>query len=995
VSRAATNVYTIPAGAPFVDTLAAGIAARLGDDPLSLAAATVLLPTRRACRSLREAFLRRSGGRPMLLPRFSPLGDIDADALSLTAEELPGLAGALDLPEKIDGLKRQLLLAEAVLKAPGFAATLPQAVRLGADLGRLIDQVQTERLKFNSLNRLVPDDYAAHWQDTLKFLTIITEFWPGILDERGLIDPAAHRNAVLETQARVWERQPPDGPVIAAGSTGSIPATADLLAVVAGMPNGALVLPGLDQDCDDETWEAIRHDEAHPQHGLALLLGKLELDRRSVRPWNDAGDPRAARARLIGEAMRPAATTESWRALEGLDDTALAGLMRIDAPHPEEEANAIALLMRHTLETPEKTAALVTPDRALARRVAMALKRWGVEVDDSAGRPLADTAAGTYLRLTAELAARRAHPLDLLALAKHPLAAGGQAPADFRTDARALERAVLRGPRPAEGFDGLVQALKAAEDERFPHPEQRDYLIDWVERLGTLARPFLEAMAGTAPLKDLVDAHVRFAEALARTPDEWGDARLWRHDDGEAAAALIDELRRAADGFVDVPGPEYPALFEALMAGRAVRPRFGLHPRLAILGPLEARLQHYDRMILGGLNEGTWPPEPAADPWMSRPMRKAFGLPSPERLIGLSAHDFAQACGAPEVVLTRAERVEGTPTVPSRWLLRLETVLKALRLEGRIDLEGEPWLAWARSLDEPDAVQPVAPPEPRPPVSARPRRLSVTRVETWMRDPYAIYARSILRLNKLDPIAADPGAAERGQFIHQALDAFVKRHPNLLPENAVADLLDLGRRSFGPLLDTHPDVRAFWWPRFERIAAWFVALERKRRHTVKPLATEVRGALELHGPAGPFTLTATADRIDRDGKENGLVIIDYKTGTPPSAREIELGFAPQLPLEAAIAEAGGFEHVTAGPVSAVAFWRLSGGDPAGEEKPVKGDVATLAAEARAGLEELIRAFDDPATPYRSCPRPAMAPRYTDYAHLARVQEWSAGGGGGE
>ncbi|HYD66657.1 double-strand break repair protein AddB [Azospirillum sp.] len=996
MSGVALNVYTIPAGVPFVDTLAAGIAARLGDDPLALAAATVLLPTRRACRSLREAFLRRSGGQPMLLPRLSPLGDIDADALSLTAEELPGLAGALDLPEAVSGLRRQLLLAKVILAAGGeFAATLPQSVRLGADLGRLVDQVQTERLDFAGLKALVPDDYAGHWQKTLDFLKIVTTLWPAILEQEAhAIDPAAHRNAVLETQARVWAQQPPAGPVIAAGSTGSIPATADLLAVVARMPNGALVLPGLDRDCDDETWDAILHDEAHPQHGLALLLKKLDLDRRAVRPWNEAEDPRAARARLIGEAMRPAATTESWRALEGLDDTALAGLTRIDAPHPEEEANAIALLMRHTLETPEKTAALVTPDRALARRVAMALKRWDVEVNDSAGRPLADTAAGTYLRLTAELAARRAHPLDLLALAKHPLAAGGRDPATFRTDARALERAVLRGPRPAEGFDGLVAALKAADPERFPFAEQRDYLIGWVEDLGTLARPFLELLAGTAPLKDLVDAHVRFAEALARTSEEWGDARLWRHDDGEAAASFIDELRRAADEFPPVPGPEYPALFEALMAGRAVRPRFGLHPRLAILGPLEARLQHYDRMILGGLNEGTWPPEPAADPWMSRPMRKAFGLPSPERQVGLSAHDFAQACGAPEVVLTRAERVDGTPTVPSRWLLRLETVLKALRLEGRIDLEGEPWLAWARSLDEPDAVQPVAPPEPRPPVVARPRRLSVTRVETWMRDPYAIYARHILRLSKLDPIAADPGAAERGQFIHQALDAFVKLHPNLLPENAVAELLELGRQSFGPLLDTHPDVRAFWWPRFERIAAWFVALERERRHTVKPLATEVTGTLELQGPAGPFTLTATADRIDRDAKENGLVIIDYKTGTPPSAREIELGFAPQLPLEAAIAEAGGFPDVTAGAVSGLAFWRLSGGDPAGEEKPVKGDVATLAAEARAGLEELIRAFDDPATPYRSCPRPAMAPRYTDYAHLARVQEWSAGGGGG-
>ncbi|WP_051341398.1 double-strand break repair protein AddB [Azospirillum halopraeferens] len=992
---AAGRIHTIAPGVPFVDALAEGIAARTGDEPLALAGVTVLLPTRRACRALREAFLRRSGGQPTLLPRMMPLGDLDAEALVLGAEELPGPA-ALELPEPVAGAERQLLLARLILKAEGVSATTAQAVRLAGDLGRFIDQVWTERLSFDGLTRLVPEDYAEHWQVTLKFLEIVTAHWPAILEGRGSVDPADRRNRVLEAQARLWTERPPAGPVIAAGTTGSIPATADLLAAVAGLPDGAVVLPGLDRDCDDTTWEAVKDDEAHPQHGLARLLDRLGVARDSVRPWTDARDGRAPRARLIAEAMRPAATTEGWRELDGVGPEATDGLTRIDAAGPEEEAAAIALLMRHALETPERTAALVTPDRNLARRVAMALRRWGVEVNDSAGRPLADTAAGTYLRLCAEVAASRAHPLALLALAKHPLAAGGRDPSDFRHAARALERTLLRGPRPGDGFAGIAAALRAADDDRFEHPQQRAILTEWVEDLERRAAPFAAALAGTTPLKGLIDAHVRFAEDLAAGAGEAGADRLWRHDDGEAAAAFVDELRRAAADFPAVPGTDYPALLEALMDGRAVRPRFGLHPRLAILGPLEARLQHYDLMILGGLNEGTWPPDPAADPWMSRPMRRDFGLPGPERMIGLSAHDFAQACGAPAVVLTRAERVDGTPTVPSRWLLRLETVLKALGLEDRIEGEGRRWLAYARTLDEPDAVRPVAPPEPRPPVDVRPRKLSVTQVETWMRDPYAIYARHILRLHKLEPIAADPGAAERGQFIHTALDAFVRAHPGPLPPDAVQRLLACGRDSFGALLDTQPDVRAFWWPRFERVAAWFVALERERRLTVKPLATEVSGRLELAGPAGPFVLTAKADRIDRTGgvgPDGGLVIIDYKTGTPPSAREIALGFAPQLPLEAAIAAAGGFAGVAAGAVAEIAFWRLSGGDPAGEARPVRGDVAEMAAAARGGLEALIRAFDDPATPYRSRPRPDMAPRYTDYAHLARVREWSAGAAG--
>ncbi len=989
MSLSLPKVFTIPSGAPFVDRLAAGIVARVGGDPLALAEVTVLLPTRRACRSLQQAFLRRSGGQPMLLPRLSPLGELDAGDLSLTEEELPEVP--LDLPGAISGLNRQMTLAQLILRAEGMAATTAQAVRLGADLGRLIDAVWTERIAFDRLESLVPADYAEHWQTTLKFLTIITELWPGILAATAETDPAHRRNLALETQAALWRAVPPPGMVIAAGSTGSIAAATDLLGVIARLPQGAVVLPGLDQQADETIWQAIESDEAHPQHGLSQLIRALGVTRAEVAPWADTPEPRGPRARLIAKSLRPAVTTEGWRGLEGLDAAALDGLTRIDAATSEEEAQAIALLMRHALETPERTAALITPDRNLGRRVAMALARWGIAVNNSGGQPLAHTAVGTYLRMTAELAATRVHPLALLALAKHPLAAGGRDSADFRAAARALERTVLRGPRPADGFAGVAAALESAT--RFDHEEQPVLLRDWLDDLSRRAAPFLRVMQGEAPLADLLRAHIDFAKSLAADHDTDGPKRLWRQEDGEEAARFVHDLLDAVDGFPAIPATEYPALLDALMSARAVRPRFGLHPRLFILGPMEARLQHLDLTILGGLNEGTWPSTPAADPWMSRPMRRDFGLPSPERLVGMSAHDFAHACGAPEVVLSRAKRVDGTPTVPSRWLLRLETVLKAMGLHGVIEERGACWLAWARGLDEPDRVRPVAAPEPRPPLAARPRKLSVTAVESWMRDPYAIYARFVLRLNKLDDIAADPGAADRGQIIHDTLDAFLREFPGPLPPDAVPRLLELGRDRFGPLLRSHPDVWAFWWPRFERVADWFVALERQRRPRLRTLATEVSGTLSLLGPGGAFTLTAKADRIDRG--PDGLVVIDYKTGTPPSTREIELGFAPQLPLEAAIAEAGGFAGIEAGGVAELAFWRLAGGDPAGEEKPVKGDPATLAAEARAGLEELIRRFDDPSTPYRSCPRPSMAPRYTDYAHLARIQEWSAGGGDSE
>ena len=998
-------VYTIPPGVAFLDALAAGVLAEAGSDPLALSRYTLLLPTRRACRALGEAFLRQTGGRPLLLPRMMPIGDLDEDELTLAGAEEPGPLGGLDLKPAMPELRRRLALARLILKrgrgfrpADGGGPPTPsadQAARLAAELGRLLDQVQIERLGFDRLANLVPEAYAAHWQITLKFLRILTDHWPRILAEEGSIDPAARRNLVLEAQAETWRRRPPADPVIAAGSTGTIPATADLLEVVAGLPRGRVVLPGLDRHTGEEDWERL--EPTHPQFAIKRLLKRLSLSREEVKDWEAPGlkATNPARARLVAEAMRPAAAAETWRPI-GLPPEAIRGVRRLDCATPHEEAGVIALIMRETLQYRDegKSAALVTPDRGLARRVAAELKRWGIEIDDSAGQPLATTPPGAFLRLTAEMIAERAAPVPLLAALKHPLAAGGMRPAAFRAAVRRLELALLRGPRPGEGFQGLRAALKSRlssvskRSRAFKDRAFKD-LDRWLGDLEKAARTFSRAMERDgAELAELVRAHVAFAETLAASEREAGADRLWAGEAGEAAAGFVAELMAAADGFGPIPGRAYPALLGSLMEGRAVRPRYGRHPRLHIWGPLEARLQHPDVLILGGLNEGTWPPEPAVDPWLSRPMRKDFGLPPPERRIGLSAHDFAQGFCAREVVLTRAIRVEGTPTVPSRWLLRLETLLRLAGLEGRIE-ESREWLGWQRGLDLSERVIPAERPAPRPPVPARPRQLSVTQVETWMRDPYAIYARKILGLEPLDPIDADPGAAERGIFIHRALDEFVKAYPEDLPEDAVARLLEMGREAFGPAL-ARPGVWAFWWPRFERIASWFVETERRRRAGARPRATEVHGKYVLEGPAGAFVLTATADRIDTLSPD-GLAIIDYKTGGVPLVSDIAAGLAPQLPLEAAMAEAGAFAGVPKGAVRELGFWRLTGGDPAGEERPVRHDPAELARQALDGIRRLIAAFDDPATPYLAHPRPDHAPAYGAYDHLARLKEWAAGG----
>lgn len=965
------SVFTIPPGESFVDALAAGLMEETAGDPLALSSMLILLPTRRACRALREAFLRHSAGRPLLLPRLRPLGDADEEELSLSDD------GDVTLPPAIPPLHRQLLLARLILGMGagrgGHAPSPEQAVQLAAELGRFLDQVHTEGLGFDRLASLVPADYATHWQMTLDFLTILTNHWPAILAEQGWMEAALRRNRLLDLQAERWRAAPPAFPVLAAGSTGSIPATARLLAVVAGLPGGRLVLPGLDQTMDPASRNAL--DQTHPQSGLFHLLERLEMAPEQVALWpNCQAGPRD---RLISEAMRPAATTEAWRHLgHRIEAGALRGVTRLDCPGPREEAAAIALMMRETLEQDGKTAALVTPDRDLARRVAADLRRYGIEIDDSAGTALGLTPVGAFLALSARMVAEDFAPHATLAALKHPLATGGAAPGLFRARVRRLERQVLRGPRPAPGVAGLIAALGPKSDL---HP--------WLSGLAAMTGAFAAVMARpAAPLGELLRAHIDCAERLADDDRLTGAARLWRFEAGEAAADFIADLALAADSLPPIDPGSYPGLLGALMQGVVVRPAWGGHPRLAIWGPLEARLQHADRLILGGLNEGSWPPDATADPWMSRPMRKSFGLPLPERRIGLAAHDFAQAFAAPEVMLTRAARLEGTPTVPSRWLLRLDTVLRAAGLAA--PWPSTDWLAWQEIRDRPDHYAKPAPPAPKPPRSARPRELSATAIETWMRDPYAIYARKILGLDALDPIDADPGAADYGSLVHDALDAFLKSHPRgPLPATALDELLALGGESFATAL-ARPGLWAFWWPRFERVAGWFVAHEAARRHRLAESWSEISGALEIAAPGGPFRVTAKADRIDRltDGT---LTIVDYKTGAPPTTKEVAAGFAPQLPIEAAIARFGGFPGIAEAAVGQLLYWRLSGSPPGGEERSAGDDAVTLAEQALIGLGELVARFDDESTPYAARPHPEMAPKYSDYLHLARVKEWSS------
>ena len=1036
------RVYSIAPGSPFLRTLADALIEgrlipgfRYEGDPLALASTTIYVPTRRAARALRAMFAERLGGRSAILPIIKPLGEFDEDEAAFDQEAED--AGSIDLAPPVAALERLLLLAPLVRawkrQLPAHVAALfaeevvvpasaADAIWLARDLARLMDEIETEGSDWAKLAGLVEGNLAGWWQVTLDFLKIVTEAWPGILAERDRSNPAAHRSALIRLEAERLKHNPPAGPVIAAGSTGSIPATADLLATIAGLPNGAVVLPGLDIEMDQPSFEAIIAPDArpallgHPQYGLAKLIGRIgilrsdveELDRVESADRHD--EALRHRAALVAEALRPAETTEFWaetRARFGDADilAALQGATLVEAANERDEAVAIALALRRAVEGPDRRAALVTGDRALARRVSAELLRLGIIADDSGGRPLADTPPASLLRLLLDTVLRPGDPIAILALLKHPLLGLGLPRADVRRAAEAVELVALRGGtgRPD------IAVLGALFETRLVEAQQADRRPFWLSRLsaGRIEKAQLmlaklgEAVAPlaacrTEPESDvatLVRASIVALEGLGRS-ENGSLSDLYDGDAGEKLAELLRGLIGANAIFTLSP-QEWPDVAMALIAPETVKPARGADAAIAIWGTLEARLQHVDTLVVGGLNEGVWPRKPEGDRFMSRLMKTGIELEPPERRIGLAAHDFQMAMGAPNVVLTRSARAGDAPAVASRWLQRILTFVGKAQAEP-MRRRGNEVLAWARALDAAPKVDFAPRPQPKPPLENRPRHFSVTEIETLRRDPYAVYARRILGLMSLEPVIRDPGAAERGTLFHAILHHFSQAVADPQAPEALAILLKAGRACFAEAA-LPADVEAVWWPRFEKLAVGIIDWERSRADAVVQRHSEERADKTVVGQSG-VTLSGYADRVDL--LAGGMAdILDFKTGSSPSKAQAHTLLAPQLALEAALLKRGAFRDIGVREPAELAFVRLRANGEVEQESILEYNrkprsASDLGEEAWARLEKLLFHYADPQTGYLSRALPFREGETDgDYDHLARVLEWSAGGDG--
>ena len=955
------HVFTIPPEQPFALTLARTLLDEYGDDFVGLSTVRILLPNRRSCRAMADAFLVAQNGKPCLLPCLFPIGDVNEDELSLMdVFDTPDQ----DISPAIAPLERQMILSRLIQQQ---RPTLPpaQVFALSAQLGALIDDVHTEGLDWKTLPDLVPADLAQHWQITVEFLSILFENWPHILAERGLIDPANRRNRVLNHYAAMLRREQNGTRIIAAGSTGSIPATRDLLKTIAYLPQGQIVLNGLDTTMSETDWTTL--PETHAQFYLKNLLDHIGVSRPQVKTWSIQSASNMPRSHFLQACVT---THSDGTKTSNILSQATQNIEIIETAQPQQEAKIIALKIREALEQPDISILVVTPDRQLGQRITAELGRWSIQTNDAAGTSFLQTRLGLWLQATATLLTPDAQAVALLSVLHHPLASLGYASADYTRHVRWFERYVLRDPR----WQGTLTNLISVTQTRIANipTEHQAPLLE-------LAQQILKPLENLSrqpqqTLQEWLTIHIELAQQLAATDIVTGEDRLWQSDVGEDLATALQELRLKADlNPTLMHAVHYVDFITKYLRMNVYRPRYPMHPRINILGPIEARLQSADLVILCGLNEGIWPRETPHDPFMSQPMREAFGLSPFARRIGQAALDFYLLAHSPQIVMTYSQMRDGMQVAPARWLQQMQVVAQK---HGLTLPKGEDWIALAEQLDAPSVITPQDRPRFAPPLTVRPRQASISDIELWRRDPYAFYAKKILRLYALDHPEEDAAARDWGNVVHILLDDAMRQPTFQLAgwQTKVRQTLD------GLALPV--DLWVQWQQRLQDIGYW---LNDNRLITGRAYS-EINGAYKFD--ALNFTITGRGDLIDVIG--DAVIISDYKTGgAARSKNELLSGYAPQLPFLGLMAEQGGFGGVTPKQVIELRYIGITG--KAAEPVTVRNydsDVKTILSRNLTHYTRLIQHFDTANSAYIAQPHPAHTHRYNDYAHLERVQEWS-------
>lgn len=1023
--RGGLNLYSISSDAPFLLSFARSfLQGQLFPDykldfsnPLALSCVEIYVPTKRAARSLSQIFLDLNPQKSCFLPRIIPFSDLEAtqEQLSFVQKDI------LSLPPKIEFLDRLLLLARLVRpwhkRLPDYARQLfsdslievptcsSDAIHLGRMLSDLLDEVEREGADIEKIKAIIPEDLAGWWQITREFLEIILSHWDSILAERGVISKERWRQEILKKQISLWDKAPPKCPVIALGLKSEDKFTANFLKKIASLDLGAVILPGLDRYLSDSIWQdldnkAVLTNFSHPQYVLKRLLSFFEVDRDTVIFLGEGSKEKKERERLLSMALWPVEATKDWNLVDkSFAETALQHVSLIEAPTENEEALAIALALREAIEDSSKTAALVTGDRILARRVAVQLARFGVIANSSVGEPLSETAPLNFVRLLLSAIFDDPDGLYFLSLMKHPYFHAGFSRSETRALVERFEFLFLREDFNKEQlslkFDikscvQFFEGVKASwEEERLQKEgELLSKISCLLRRIEVAIKPLMVFYgAEAASIDKLSIATVSVCEELAK--DMQGEHKLYEGEAGKAFVCFFQELILERSEFT-FSSQEWPSILSALLVDINITPEAYGHDRLYIWGRLEARLQTVDTVVIAGMNEGEMPKVQGSDPFMSRMMKQEISLKPPEYKIGIEAHDFSMLFGMDRVILSRSLRTGGEPTQKSRWLERLQ-ILAGEENFAMIRKRGKKYLSYGHLLDESSLVSLAERPCPKPSVHIRPKHYSVTDLELLQNNPYAIYAKKILRLKPLSPIRREISKRALGIFFHALIARLGSVSWKGSEEALRKQFLQILEEEFSQLR-LEPAVEILWYSRFYALGEDYIYWERAQASSEKFF--EISSLPLPIGDSGAF-VKGRADRIQKN-IDGTVDIIDFKTGALPSKTSVYNFEKLQLLLEAILLQEGAF--LIKPPVKLGKLFYIHLGTRGSleilditEGKRKDGIALTaeeLAREAWERLEDLIKYYNNPQSGYISYRISRDSSSYENaYDHLSRVKEW--------
>ncbi len=933
------NIFNIPTNyhffESFFDFLHSNFAGKISQ-------LKILLPSQRSCRELRRIFIEKtSDNQAVIMPQIKAISDLSFEDLF---EFLPNPAIEQTIQEivaaqKISGVEHLFFLSQEILKQSLFGENIDaaQLLMIATHLKNTFDEIEREEVEFSKFTEIDDSDLSKHRQMTVEFLQKFHFGFRNSLIKQDVFFDSSWQNFIISKIIEILQNYGCKNHWIIAGSTGSVMAGRKLIKAIAQCENGFVVLHGA--DLSQNNYSA----ENHPQYHLNNLINFLGIEKSAVKNLANSRYLISSQTRLemMQTVMLPSKNTDQWQKSQvNFDDK----ISLVEAKNEIEEAQIIAVILAKNYAENKKCAVVIN-DNKIAKLLRIELKKRGMIFNDTRNFGVFDANLVKFILLILDLIENDFTSSSLLAVWQNQL---------FNHENKAeiiaeFEIKILRQDRKNFGLDGIKSKLRDIDNI-----ELEEFFADFCAKIS----PILQLQKN--------DNIANCAQAILQAVVNLSQKTLQEiFAEEEAQQELFEFFTKIAKqkNFI-VRSDNLLSIFQILFGQVSFFEKSDASALIQILSTIEARLLNFDLMIVASLNEGKFP-EITSESWLGRKIRKDLGIEKTLKKIGQNAYDFCNYLANKEVVLTRSLTYGGSPSSPSLFLLKLQTLAKKSQFTFNDQAELRCLL---NNFDDVEVTK-ISRPQPKIDWQLRPKKLAITDIAKLISDPYSIYAKRVLRLRELQKIDYEPSYSEFGSFVHKALEEFVKNPQNL--EIALQNSHIIFQQYF-----LNEEAQLIWWPKFQNIFHSFFDQERAIKASSNLTEVEVKIIIE------EILLNGKIDRVAIS--DNKAQIYDYKTGQVATTKDVICGKEPQLTIAALMLIESGFNYE----ISALNYWKLSF---AGGEKIVKisqdcEEIKIMAAAAKAGIAKIFQYFSDPRNSYTSAPDLDNY-KENEYSHLARVKEW--------